>query len=112
MEKESYLLELSRYLHLNPWRIKKSQDPFDYRWSSLRAYVGAAAVPKWLTVEEVLSGFGGIAKRRYREFIIEGMKGGINTPWEKVRGQAILGSDKFLDRITHKHLEGRRLKGG
>src|SRR5918996_4904587 len=35
VEKDSYLLELSRYIHLNPWRVKRSADPFSFRWSSL-----------------------------------------------------------------------------
>src|SRR5256885_15355225 len=43
VEKDAYLLELSRYIHLNPWRGKRSYDSFKYRWSSLKAYVGAAA---------------------------------------------------------------------
>src|SRR4026208_485607 len=43
VEKESYLLELSRYIHLNPWRVKESNDPVKYPWSSLGSYVGARA---------------------------------------------------------------------
>src|ERR1700693_1663537 len=53
VDKESYLLELSRYIHLNPWRVKRSQDPFRYRWSSLRAYVSGRPAARWLTVREV-----------------------------------------------------------
>src|SRR5262245_18130318 len=34
VDKDSYLLELSRYVHLNPWRLKRSQDPFTYQWGS------------------------------------------------------------------------------
>src|SRR5438093_5381003 len=58
VEKDAYLLELSRYIHLNPWRVKRSYDPFKYRWSSLQAYVGAAVAPGWLTVKEVLAELG------------------------------------------------------
>ncbi|MGH7874078.1 MAG: transposase [Candidatus Binatia bacterium] len=45
IEKESYLLDLSRYIHLNPWRVKESNDPVKYPWSSLGSYVGARSVP-------------------------------------------------------------------
>src|SRR5438067_10685804 len=55
VEKDSYLLELSRYIHLNPWRVKGSIDPFKYPWSSLGSYVGARAAPSWLTVKDVMS---------------------------------------------------------
>lgn len=110
VEKDSYLLELSRYIHLNPWRVKKSQDPFRYRWSSLRAYVGAAAIPQWLTVQEVLAYFGSKGKNGYKEFISEGIKSGIKTPWDEVRGQALIGSEKFVTEMVEKYLRGREEK--
>jgi hypothetical protein len=106
IEKDSYLLELSRYIHLNPWRMKNSPDPFRFLWSSLRAYIGTVNGPDWLTVEEVLSQFGRPGRKRYREFIREGMKAGVRTPWEEVRGQAVLGSEGFVDKIA-KTLTGK-----
>jgi putative transposase len=112
VDKDAYLLELSRYIHLNPWRVKRSYDPFKYRWSSLQAYVGAAVVPGWLTVKEVLSEFGSRGKRGYREFIIEGMKGGIQTPWAEVRGQVVIGSEEFVGKVAERHLGGRRERRG
>ena len=75
VEKESYLLELSRYIHLNPWRVKRSIDPFQYPWSSLGSYVGTRAVASWLTVKEITSHFGGKGKKGYRDFVTEGIKG-------------------------------------
>jgi hypothetical protein len=99
VEKESYLLELSRYIHLNPWRVKGSMDPIKYPWSSLGSYVGARAVPSWLTVKDVLSHFRSKGKRGYREFVAAGIKGGIRTPWDDVRGQAVMGSEEFIEEI-------------
>jgi REP element-mobilizing transposase RayT len=107
VEEEPYLLELSRYIHLNPWRVKQSIDPIKYPWSSLGSYVGTRAVPGWLTVKEVLSQFGSTGKRGYREFVTEGVKEGIGTPWEDVRGQAVLGSEDFIERVVSKHV-GRK----
>src|SRR5437868_9745571 len=112
VDKDAYSLELSRYIHLNPWRVKRSYDPFKYRWSSLQAYVGAAVAPGWLTVKEVLSKFGSRGKRGYREFIIEGMKGGIQTPWEEVRGQVVIGLEEFVGKVAERHLGGRRERRG
>ncbi len=112
VDKDSYLLELSRYIHLNPWRVKPPQDPFKYRWSSLRAYVGEAVAPRWLTVGEVLGEFGSRGTGGYRKFISEGMKTGVKTPWEDVRGQMVIGSEEFVEKVADKHLGERRAKRG
>ena len=110
VEKESYLLELSRYIHLNPWRVKKSIDPVNYSWSSLGSYVGARAVPSWLTVKDVLSHFGSKGKRGYRAFVEEGIKGGVRTPWDNVRGQAVMGSEEFIEEIMSRDAVGKGKK--
>jgi len=112
VDKESYLLELSRYVHLNPWRLSKSQDPLGYRWSSLGAYVGRARSPTWLTVAEVLRYFGSKGQRGYKEFITDGMNQGIKTPWDDVKGQAVIGSEDFVEEVATKHLGGRQQERG
>ncbi len=112
VDRESYLLELSRYIHLNPWRIRKSEDPFTYRWSSLRAYAGATATPPWLTIKEVLGYFGGKGKKGYKGFVLEGIKRGVKTPWEEVRGQAVIGPQEFVEEVVEKHLRGKHDKKG
>jgi putative transposase len=112
VERDSYLLELSRYIHLNPWRVKQAQDPFEFCWSSLKAYIGRVAVPRWLTVTEVLSQFGSRGKSEYRKFISEGMKAGIKSPWDDVKGQAVLGSAEFVEEVADRHLGSRREKRG
>ena len=58
VEKDAYLLELSRYIHLNPWRVNRGTDPIKYRWSSLGPYLGIRVGPSWLTVREVMKQFG------------------------------------------------------
>ena len=103
VEKESYLLELSRYIHLNPWRVKRSIDPIKYPWSSLGYYLGTRPVPTWFTVKDVLSHFGSKGKRGYREFVEEGIEEGIRTPWEDVRGQAVMGSEGFIEEVVRRH---------
>ena len=112
VDRESYLLELSRYVHLNTWRVKKSQDPFAYRWSSLAAYAGRVTPPNWLTVTEVLSYFGSKGKRGYKEFVVDGMKNGFKTPWQEVRGQAVIGSEDFVEDLAGTHLRDRREQRG
>ena len=111
MDRDSYLVELSRYIHLNPWRVKSgSQDPFTYNWSSLRAYTGRSSVPQWLTVEEVLASFGrkrNSAQKLYQGFVREGMERGIKTPWEQLKWQTLLGTETFVEEIKVRFIEQR-----
>ena len=56
VDADSYLLELVRYIHLNPVRAKLVADPADYRWSGHLAYLGKTH-KEWLTTDWVLSQF-------------------------------------------------------
>ncbi len=107
MEKESHLLELCRYLVLNPVRAKMVERPEQYHWSSYLPTLGAAAVPLFLTTAWVLGNFSTSrpeACRRYRHFVEEGMTLS-ESPWEKLSGQVLLGSEGFVNRV-------RELLGG
>lgn len=99
VEKEAYLLELCRYIVLNPVRAKLVRAAKDWRWSSYRATAGLAEVPSFLTTDWVLGQFGEKrreAQRRYRRFVSEG-KGA--SPWEELKGQIYLGSDAFIEQL-------------
>ena len=101
VEKEGYLLELARYIVLNPVRAKMVKTPERYPWSSYRAMVGLAPVPPALTTEWVLEQFAStraIARRRYTKFVHDGI--GVPGPWEEVKGQVFLGSEAFIERLT------------
>jgi hypothetical protein len=82
-------------------------DPFGFRWSSLRAYFGEARRPPWLRIQEVLACFGNRGKRGYRGFVMDGIKRGIKTPWEEVRGQTVMGSEEFLEEVSAVHVRGK-----
>jgi len=58
VEREGHLLELVRYVVLNPVRAGMERDPEEYRWSSLRATLGLVRAPRWLTVDPLLRHFG------------------------------------------------------
>jgi REP element-mobilizing transposase RayT len=58
VEKEAHLLELCRYVVLNPLRVKARQRVEDWRWGSYRATAGLAPLPNFLTVDLVLGHFG------------------------------------------------------
>lgn len=97
VERDSYLLELSRYVVLNPVRAAMVRHPRLWKWSSYRAMVGEAQCPPWLNTAWILSQFGAQRARqiaRYREFVQQGMSG--SSVWEQLRGQIYLGSDAFV----------------
>ncbi len=48
VEKETYFLELARYLVLNAVREGMVLSPGDYPWSSYRVMIGEEAAPEWL----------------------------------------------------------------
>ena len=100
VEKEAYLLELCRYVVLNPLRVKARDRVDQWKWSSYRATAGLARAEKFLTIDWILSRFGSRkaeAQRRYREFVREGLG---EQPWEKLRAQIYLGGDKFIEGHT------------
>jgi hypothetical protein len=69
---DSYLLELLRYIHLNPVRAGLVRHPADYPWSSHHAYAGRAAPESWLTISFALALFAPDATRAhvaYRQFV-------------------------------------------
>jgi len=57
VEKESHLLELARYIVLNPVRAKMVRGVRDWPWSSYRTTSGQSDVPEFLTVDWILSQF-------------------------------------------------------
>jgi putative transposase len=100
VQKESYLLELCRYVILNPVRAGIVYKVEDWRWSSYEATAGIRKRPEYLTTEWILGIFNserGIAQRQYRTFIREGMN--RKSPWEELRGQILLGEDRFVGKF-------------
>ncbi len=100
VEKQSYLLELSRYIVLNPVRAGMVRAAKDWPWSSYRATAGQVEPPAYLHCDWVLSNFGkkkAEARERYRRFVAEGR--GQSSPWGSLRNQLFLGSDSFVERI-------------
>jgi putative transposase len=89
VEKDSYLLELCRYIVLNPVRVKGNGQAGAWKWSSYRATAGSASVAEFLTTDWVLGQFGKsrpTAQKRYRDFVREGL---ASRPWEELRGRFI-----------------------
>ncbi len=108
VEKESHLLELCRYVVLNPVRAAMVERPEQYRWSSYLPTLGKVARPALLTTEWLLGNFSSArseSRRRYRQFVREGMDLS-ESPWGKLSGQILLGTEAFVQRV--KGLLGRK----
>lgn len=101
VDAQAYLLELSRYVVLNPVRAKMVRDAARYRWSSFRAVAGLEEVPAFLDAPALLAHFAEslpAARRRYRAFVEEGLR--APSPWEKLQGQVLLGDKPFLRKLA------------
>ena len=103
IQPDAWLLELSRYVHMNPVRaprLRRGIVPdqvgqlWRYRWSSLGGYVSARRRKSWVHYDEVLSPVGH-SRRRYGRFVQDGLEQGVSSPWKQLRGQVILGDDRF-----------------
>lgn len=102
VEKQSYLLEVCRYVVLNPVRAGLAGHPAEWRWSSYAATAGLTASQTWLTVNEVLGWFDTVperAREAYRRFVLAGLAGG-EPLWSHLRGQIYLGSETFLEEVS------------
>ena len=103
VQKENYLLELSRYIVLNPVRAGMVRAAKDWRWSSYRSTVGVAVVPACLSTDWLLSCFAKqkkIAMERYRSFVSEGKSQA--SPWGQLKKQIYLGDDAFVEEMQAK----------
>ncbi|VEH85464.1 Transposase and inactivated derivatives (plasmid) [Legionella adelaidensis] len=96
VEKDAYLLELARYIILNPVRAFLVESASEWRWSSYLAQIGAAQAPSWLKTDFILSLFGNDEKStiHYMNFVADGISSVF--PWESLKNQIYLGSDSFV----------------
>ena len=100
VQKESYLLELARYIVLNPVRAQMVRSAKDWPWSSYRAtagFIDSNTFRTWLTVNWILSSFSdkkSDAILLYRRFVSEGKN--QPKPWYELKNQIYLGDDEFV----------------
>ena len=100
IQKDSHLLEVCRYVVLNPVRAKAVKSHEQWGWSSYRATAGLKKPHSCLTTDWVLSQFGlktGLARQRYREFVKSGI--GEEPIWSNLKGQILLGEDTFVEKF-------------
>jgi REP element-mobilizing transposase RayT len=97
VERDSHLLEMARYVVLNPVRAGLTKTASGWPWSSFRATAGLDRPPSWLETRSTIGSFGTArahAAERYQTFVAEGHQAGYD-PWKSLRGQIYLGGDAF-----------------
>ena len=97
VERDAYLLELGRYIVLNPVRARMCAKAGDWPWSSYPATMGKGAAPAALAVDALLGLFGSDrapARRAYARFVADGM--GAPDPTAEVSAQTFLGDETFI----------------
>jgi REP element-mobilizing transposase RayT len=99
VDKDSYLLELCRYIVLNPVRAKGMVGhPSEWLWSSYHETTGGREVPEWLAIDALLRMFAKTkfeAIERYKHFVAEGK--GVDI-WQNLKSQVYLGDDEFVEK--------------
>ena len=111
VERDVALLELCRYVVLNPLRLKAVKNINRYRWSSYRATAGEVQAPLWLSTDWILAHFGrssGVAQRKYAEFVAAGIA--QSSPLLKVKSQILLGSSAFIKKMKQRLLSSGDIK--
>jgi len=100
-DRENYLLELIRYLHLNPVRARMVKDPMGYPWSSHRIYLEGRDVGG-IAVEEILARWSRQRKQAiqsYESFVLDGIERGHREEYYEVKEQRYLGEEDFVERV-------------
>jgi REP element-mobilizing transposase RayT len=100
VDRDPYLLELCRYVVLNPVRAHAAENLEDWKWSSYRATAGIDDVPPFLAADRLLAQFSSTRKRAcklYQRFVAEGISG--TSPWDELKGQVYLGDERFVEKI-------------
>ena len=107
VDREPYLLEVCRYVELNPVRSGMVPTAADWPWSSFRAHVGQTVAPRWLGTDTVWGQLLGRdvlsaedrerGARRYEQLVASARDRPL---WESaLRQQIYLGDDAFVSRM-------------
>lgn len=113
-DRDAYLLELVRYIHLNPARLKHPEEVATYRWSSHPTYLGRKG-PVAVDTDLILGQLGNgpaQASKAYRKFIEDGQGLGHDERYYQTTDQRFLGDEKFVQQIAERAPQSEIRAGG
>mgnify|MGYP002279392610 CR=1 FL=1 len=99
VERDEYLLELARYVVLNPLRAKMIKNIKDWKWSSYKAMISKVVTPPWLETDWILGQFSRQRKRaieKYINFVREGV--GLPSIWQNLQNQIFLATEEYINK--------------
>lgn len=111
VDRDAYLLELCRYVELNPVRAHLADDVASWPWSSYRSHAGLAPTTAWLDTQGLHAYVLGEtptterhhkeAARRYANLVGKDLKAHPESDlWARgLRRQIYLGDDAFVERM-------------
>lgn len=112
VDREAYLLELCRYVELNPVRAEMVPSPDAWPWSSYQAHVGQTPTPEWLDTaglhgyllghEAVTQADQQLAAKRYIQWVADGQ--GVDLWAKALNRQIYLGDDAFVERMQQQSM--------
>ena len=103
VERDAYLLELSRYVVLNPVRAGMVKDAGDWAWSSYLEFIGQSErTHEWLETDWILGHFGTERQRAIQHYV-NFVRAGVDLPsiWLQLKGQLYLGSERFAAQMAN-----------
>ena len=110
VDRDQYLLEVCRYVELNPVRAHLTPNPGDWIWSSYLANVGHAPAPPWLDIHSLHSQLLGRAvegvadhvraAKQYQAWVLAAR--GVNLWQDSLRQQIYLGDDTFVQAMQQR----------
>jgi hypothetical protein len=100
VDKDNYLAQVVRYIHLNPVEAGLVREPESYAWSSHRFYLQQREVPEWLRIDDVMGEFGSITQ--FHEFVLEGNDKALARFYKNGRQSPVLGDEEFRNRLMEK----------
>ena len=117
IDADNYLLATSRYIHINPIRIKaisnkpaeeKYRTLTNYKWSSLGGYLSARKREEFVNYGTTLEYMGGDnrkGRQAYRQFIISGLGSDVENPLKRGIKHGIIGDEDFVSGVTEKFVK-------
>ena len=97
VDKDAYLLELCRYIILNPVRANMVVSPDEWLWSSWHSMIGHQSSPGWLGTDRLLSLFANNREEAIKEYISFVKNGAGKSIWDNLQHQVFLGDDEFVE---------------
>ena len=108
VDRDEYLLEVIRYIHLNPVRAGIVETPELHKWTSHINYINPRGGHVPLSSEEILTFFDKDirkARREFHDFIKQGVPDTIEKFYRRKRLPALMGSTQFIEEMRERFVD-------